>query len=152
MRPETMQQIAVYFPGSKWTSEESKKYQESFRILEPLPDEDVLEGCKSMRATLTRTHCSAEELAGEIKRLQRRKAITLVARKDYVDERDVERDRTDIQRLLLLATREEVAKGVAYARRIGAISTSTLDADISKWTSRTRGIVWAAMEREGVFK
>jgi hypothetical protein len=58
----------------------------------------------------------------------------------------------EIKRMLVLATREELAAGVAYARSVQAITAEPLPSDVTEWSNFTRGIVWAAMEKQGVFQ
>jgi hypothetical protein len=56
-----------------------------------------------------------------------------------------------MKRILLLATREEIAVGVAYARKIGALTAEPLPAKVEEWSEYARGVVWAAMDMKGVF-
>ncbi len=53
--------------------------------------------------------------------------------------------------MLLLATREEIAVGVAYARKIGALTAEPLPGKVEEWSEYAVGVVWAAMDMKGVF-
>jgi hypothetical protein len=56
-----------------------------------------------------------------------------------------------MKRMLMLATREEIAVGVAYARKIGALTAEPLPGKVEEWSEYARGVVWAAMDMKGVF-
>ena len=151
MRPETAATIAEYFPGSKWASPDSSRHAHAAKVLEAFSHEDIVQACKSLRANLSRTHCTAEELAGEIKRNKRRDAIQAQAWREGINPAEVERDRKDMKRMLLLATREEIAVGVKYARQVGALGGEPLPGNVEEWSAYSTGIVWAAMDKQGVF-
>lgn len=73
------------------------------------------------------------------------------ARQDIPEPGSIGRDKADIRRTMLLAPREDIAAGVAHARQVKAISPEPLPAQVDEWTDYARGIVYAAMERQGVF-
>jgi hypothetical protein len=151
MRNETAATIIEWFAGSTWANPDSKKHAEAAKVLEEFTHEEIAAACKSMRRTLSRSSVKPEELAGEIKRNKRRDAIQAQAWKEGINPTEVERDRADSRRMLLLATREEIAVGVAYARKIGALTAEPLPAKVEEWSEYARGVVWAAMDMKGVF-
>jgi hypothetical protein len=104
-----------------------------------------------MRRTLSRSHVKPEELVGEIKRNKRREVVQAQAWKEGINPAEVDRGREDMKRMLMLATREEIAVGVAYARKIGALGGEPLPGKVEEWSAYSIGIVWAAMETKGVF-
>lgn len=152
MTPDGFDAIRQAFPKSKWAFDTNKGYQEAFTLLKPFSDEEAASAIKNMRSTLGRNSITAEELQQEIRRLRRRSEVKAEAERSAIDEGEVERDRKDILRLLVLATREEIAAGVAYARSVQAITAEPLPSDVTEWSNFTRGIVWAAMEKQGVFQ
>jgi hypothetical protein len=151
MRAETAASIIEYFPGSSWAKPESKRHAEAGKVLAEQTHEDIVQACKTLRANLARTHCTAEEIVGEIKRNQRKAAIHARAWADGINPEEVERDLADMRRTLLLCSREELATGVAYARKVGALTGEPLKGKVEEWSAYQTGIVWAALDRKGVF-
>lgn len=139
------------FPTTPWAKETSKKYAESLGSLSTFNDVEVADALKSLRRTLFRSHLTTDEIVAEIRRLRRRSDLVAKAEADSLNEAEVQKEREDIRRLLLLASREDIAAGVAHARQVKAISPEPLPAQVDEWTDYARGIVYAAMEREGVF-
>ncbi len=119
--------------------------------LAPYNETDLTQAVKSLRRTLARAQCTVEEIVGEVRRLRRRNEIAAKADNEGINEEQVRRDREDMRRMLLLATREEIAVGVAYARKIGALTAEPLPAKVEEWSEYARGVVWAAMDMKGVF-
>jgi hypothetical protein len=66
-------------------------------------------------------------------------------------DRQMWEDRQRMKKDLLLATREEIAVGVSYARQVGALGGEPLPGKVEEWSTYSTGIVWAAMEKKGVF-
>lgn len=151
MRAETAASIIEYFPGSSWAKPDSKRHAEAGKVLAEQTHEDIVQACKTLRASLSRTHCTAEEIVGEINRNQRKQAIRQQAEREGYNPAEVERDRADMRRMLLLCTREELAKGVAYARQIGALTGEPLKGKVEEWSAYQTSIVWAALDRKGMF-
>lgn len=151
MRAETVASIIEYFPGSAWAKPNSKRHAEAVMVLAEQTHEDILQACKTLRSSLARTHCTAEEIVGEIKRNQRKAAIHARAWSDGINPEEVERDLANMRRTLLLCNCEELAVGVAYARKIGALSGDPLKGKVEEWSAYQTSIVWAALDRTGVF-
>jgi hypothetical protein len=143
--------VIEHFPSSTWAKPSSKKYEESMAALAPYNETDLTQAVKSLRRTLARAQCTVEEIVGEVRRLRRRNEIAAKADNEGINEEQVRRDREDMKRILLLATREEIAVGVAYARKIGALTAEPLPAKVEEWSEYARGVVWAAMDMKGVF-
>ena len=140
------------FPTTPWAKPTSKKYDEALGSLSTFNDVEVADALKSLRRTLFRSHLTTDEIVAEIRRLRRRSDLVAKAEADSLSEAEVRREREDIRRLLLLASREDIAAGVAEARQLGVLSPEPLDPRIEEWTEYARGIVYAAMERQGAFK
>jgi len=151
MRTETAATILEYFGGSSWAKPDSKRHAEAAKVLEGFSHEDIVTACKSLRASLARTHCKAEELVGEIRRNKRREVVQAQAWREGINPAEVDREREDMKRMLMLATREEIAVGVSYARQVGSLGGEPLPGRVEEWSAYATGIVWAAMERKGVF-
>jgi len=66
-------------------------------------------------------------------------------------ERDIHEERQRILEELQAQSREAIADGVAHARACQGIGAEPLPSDVAQWTDFTRGIVWAAMQKQGVF-
>ncbi len=66
-------------------------------------------------------------------------------------DRQMWEDRQRMKKDLLLATREEIAVGVSYARQVGALGGEPLPGKVEEWSAYSTGIVWAAMETKGIF-
>jgi len=151
MRIETGATILEHFAGSTWAKPDSKRHDEAAKVLEEFSHEEIAAACKSMRRTLSRSHVKPEELVGEIRRNKRREVVQAQAWREGINPAEVDRDRTDSRRMLLLATREEIAVGVAYARKIGALTSEPLPGKVEEWSEYAVGVVWAAMDMKGVF-
>jgi hypothetical protein len=104
-----------------------------------------------MRRTLSRSHVKPEELVGEIKRNKRREVVQAQAWREGINPAEVDREREEMKRMLMLATREEIAVGVSYARQVGALGGEPLPGKVEEWSAYSTGIVWAAMETKGIF-
>jgi hypothetical protein len=141
-----------HFPSSGWAKPTSKKYAESLGALSSFTDTEVIDALKSLKRTVVRSNVTVDEIIGEIRRLRRRSDLVQQAAKDALDEDEVKRERADIARMLHLASRDEIAAGVAHARQVGVLSPDPLPPNIEDWTDYARGIVWAAMDQQGVFK
>ena len=152
MTPHGMQIILQAFPQTKWASDTSAKYMEAFTILKPYEDSEIEGACRSLKASLTRSAIKVEEVQAEVRRLRRRSEIRAEAERDAIDEAEVDRDRKAVTQALVLATREEIAAGVAHCRRVAALTGEALPADVTEWTPYQRGMVWAAMDGHGVFR
>ena len=148
MRTETAATIAEYFPGSKWASPDSARHADAATALEAFTHEDIVQACKSLRANLSRTHCTAEELAGEVKRNQRKAVIHQRAMAEGINPQEVEQERRQARNALLLAPREVIAKAVARCRKIGMLDGAPLSPKVEEWSAYTVGIVYAAIEQE----
>lgn len=148
MRTETAATIVEFFPGSKWASPDSARHADAAKVLESFTHEDIVQACKTLRANLSRTHCTAEELAGEIKRNQRKAVIHQRAMAEGINPAEVEQDRRKARNTLLLAPREVIAKAVAKCRKVGALDGNALSPKIEEWSAYTVGIVYAAIEQE----
>lgn len=146
MRAETAATILEYFGGSSWAKPDSKRHAEAAKVLEGFSHEDIVTACKSLRASLARTHCKAEELVGEIKRNQRKSVVHARAMQEGIDPHEVEREAKKMRNTLLLAPREDIAKAVARCRKHAALDGSPLPADVASWSRFQIGIVHAALE------
>ena len=146
MRTETAATILEYFGGCSWAKPDSKRYAEASKVLEGFSHEDIVTACKSLRASLARTHCKAEELVGEIKRNQRKMVVHARAMQEGIDPHEVEREAKKMRNTLLLAPREDIAKAVARCRKHAALDGSPLPADVASWSRFQIGIVHAALE------
>jgi len=146
MRAETAATILEYFGGSSWAKPDSKRHAEAAKVLEGFSHEDIVTACKSLRASLARTHCKAEELVGEIKRNQRKSLVQARAMQEGIDPHEVERDAKQMRNTLLLAPREDIAKAVARCRKCAALDGSPLPADVAAWSRFQIGMVHAALE------
>lgn len=146
MRTETAATILEYFGGSSWAKPDSKRHAEAAKVLEGFSHEDIVTACKSLRASLARTHCKAEELVGEIKRNQRKSVVQARAMQEGIDPHEVEREAKQMRNTLLLAPREVIAKAVARCRKHAALDGSPLPADVASWSRFQIGIVHAALE------
>jgi len=74
------------------------------------------------------------------------------ARQDIPDTAAIGNDRANVLRMLVLATREEIAAGVSHCRSVAALTGEALPSDVTEWKPYQRGIVWAAMDKQGVFR
>ena len=148
MTPQGMAHIREHFPSNKWANEESAKYQECFAALANCTDEEILEACKSLRASVARLHMKPEEIVGEVRRNRKRSAIVVVQKRDLLDEEEVLRDRKQMTNTLLLAPTQSIANSVAYLRRVGVLDAKPLSRDITQWSAFTIGMVYAAIEQE----
>ena len=146
MRTETAATILEYFGGSSWAKPDSKRHAEAAKVLEGFSHEDIVTACKSLRASLARTHCKAEELVGEIKRNQRKSVVQARAMQEGIDPHEVEREAKQMRNTLLLEPREVIAKAVAYARKIRMLDGSPLPGDVASWSAFQIGAVHAALE------
>lgn len=146
MRAETAATILEYFGGCSWAKPDSKRHAEAAKVLEGFSHEDIVTACKSLRASLARTHCKAEELVGEIKRNQRKSVVQARAMQEGIDPHEVEREAKKMRNTLLLAPREDIAKAVARCRKHAALDGSPLPADVASWSRFQIGIVHAALE------
>lgn len=147
MRTETAAVIQEYFAGSKWASPTSSRHEQASQVLAEFSHEEIVQACKTMRSTLARTHCTAEELAGEIKRNQRKAAIRSKADQEGYNPFEVEQQRIAMRREIEAAPADEVRKAVNHARDVGSLGGEALPADRSKWSAYAVGVVWAAMNR-----
>lgn len=147
MKPETMTEIATLFTGSKWTSDTNSKYSEAFATLQPYEDAEVVDATKALRASLARTHCTAAEIVGEIRRMRKRSTVQEKAQREYIDIHEVTVQRDEMRKAIMLAPREVVAQAVAYCRKAGAIESKPLSGDVTQWSAFTTGMVYAAIER-----
>jgi hypothetical protein len=151
MRPETGATILEHFAGSTWAKPDSKRHDEAAKVLAEFTHEEIAAACKSMRRTLSRSHVKPEELVGEIKRNKRREVVQAQAWREGINPAEVDREREEMKRMLMLATREEIAVGVSYARQVGALGGEPLPGKVEEWSAYSNGIVWAAMETKGIF-
>jgi hypothetical protein len=152
MTDTRMQAVLEIFPSTTWAKPTSKRYQDGLGTLSSFTDVEVVDALKSLRRNIIRAHVTADEIVGEIRRLRRRSELAAIPNRDYIDTHQVEAERADIRRLLLLASREDIAAGVAAARQLGVLSPEPLSPNVEAWTEYARGIVFAAMEKNGVFK
>ena len=152
MTPHGMQIILQAFTQTKWASDTSTRYQEAFTILMPYEDSEIEAACRSLKKTIVRAAIKPEEVQAEVRRLRRRSEIRAEAERDAIDEAEVERDRKSITQALVLATREEIAAGVSHCRSVAALTGEALPSDVTEWTPYQRGVVWAAMDKQGVFR
>lgn len=146
MRAETAASIIEYFPGSSWAKPDSKRHAEAGKVLADQTHEDIVQACKTLRANLARTHCTAEEIVGEIKRNQRKAAIHARAWSDGINPEEVEREAKQMRNTLLLAPRQEIAKAVAKCRKFRLLDGTPLPGDVSEWSVYQVGAVHAALE------
>jgi hypothetical protein len=152
MTPDGMTIIRDLFPMTKWAIDTSAKYQEAFSILQPYEDSEIEAACRSLKRSLARATIKPEEIQCEARRLRRRSDIRAKAENESINEAEVEADRKTVMTMLLLAAREDIAKGVAQCRRMTALTGEALPSDITQWTPYQRGVVWAAMDKQGVFR
>lgn len=150
MRIETAAFIQDQFPGSKWANPSSSRHQQASDVLADYAHEDIVDACRSMRASLSRTHCTAEELVGEIKRNQRKAAIRAKADQEGYNPYEVEQHRIAMRNAVENAPADEVRRAVSHARSVGSLAGEPLPADRSKWSSYAVGVVWAALNRVDV--
>jgi hypothetical protein len=146
MRTETAATILEYFGGSSWAKPDSKRHAEAAKVLEGFSHEDIVTACKSLRASLARTHCKAEELVGEIRRNKRREVVQAQAWREGINPDDIERERKQARNAVLLAPREVIAAAVAKCRKIGALDATPLSPKVEEWSAYTVGMVYAAIE------
>lgn len=146
MRTETAVTILEYFPGSKWANPDSAKHAEAAKVLEEFTHEDIVQACKTMRASLARSHATAEEIVGEIRR-NRKKAASLVKQWEGVNTHEVEQDRKAMRNAILLAPAAMVREAVAHCRKHNTIGGDPLPANREEWTAYAVGMVYAALER-----
>lgn len=146
MRTETAVTILEFFPGSKWASPDSAKHGQAAEVLAEFTHEDIVKACKTMRATISRTHCTVEELAGEIKRNQRKAKVHARAWAEGINPDEVERERRQARNTVLLAPAETVRAAVTRCRKIGALDGTPLSSKREEWSAYTIGVVAAAME------
>jgi hypothetical protein len=150
MRTETAAVIQEYFAGSKWAVQSSSRHEQAAQVLAEYSHEDIVQACKTMRATLARTHCTAEELAGEIRRNQRKNAVRAQAEREGYNPFEVEQHRAAMRSEIEAADSTKVREVVNRLRNVGALGGEHLPADRSKWSAYTVGVVWAGLNRVDV--
>jgi hypothetical protein len=147
MRAETAAVIQEYFAGSKWASSSSSRHEQASQVLAEFTHEEIVQACKTMRASLTRTHCTAEELAGEVKRNQRKEAVQARAEREGYNPFEVEQHRAAMRSEIEAADPAKVRAVVNRLRLVGALGGEPLPADRAKWSFYTVGVVWAGLNR-----
>lgn len=146
MRAETAATILEYLPGCKWASPDSTKHQQAAEVLDAFTHEDIVQACKTLRASLSRTHATAEEIAGEVKRNQR-KAAALVKQWEGVNTHEVEQDRKAMRSAILLAPADLLRRAVALCRKTGVLGAEPLSANREEWSAYAVGMVYVTLER-----
>lgn len=146
MRIETAVSILEFFPGSKWANKSSVKHEDAAKLLAGFSHEDIIQACKTMRASLARNQVDPEEIVGEIHR-NRRKASALVKQWDGVNPHEIDEDRKFMRNAILLAPAEIVRKAVAECRKNGVLGPQPLPPNREQWTSYAIGMVYAVLER-----
>ena len=146
MRTETAATILEYFGGSSWANPDSKKHAEAAKVLDEFSHEDIVQACKTMRLTLSRSSVKPEELAGEIRRNTKRAKVHAQAWKDAINPYDIECERKFQRNAVLLAPREVIAAAVARCREVGALDGTPLSPKVEEWSAYTVGMVYAAIE------
>jgi hypothetical protein len=142
MRTETAATILEYFGGSSWANTDSKKHAEAAKV----SHEDIVQACKTMRLTLSRSSVKPEELAAEIRRNTKRAKVHAQAWKDGINPDEIERERKQARNAVLLAPREIIAAAVARCRKVGALDGTPLSPKVEEWSAYTVGMVYAAIE------
>lgn len=147
MRAETAATILEYLPGCKWASPDSAKHQQAAEVLDAFTHEDIVQACKTLRATLSRTHATAEEIAGEVKRNQRKAVIAAKAMQDGIDPYEVEQERKAMRSAILLAPADLLRRAVALCRKTGVLGAEPLSANREEWSAYAVGMVYVTLER-----
>lgn len=146
MRTETAAVILEHFGGSTWAKPDSKRHAEAAKVLDEFTHEDIVQACKTMRLTLSRSSVKPEELAGEIRRNNKRAKVHAQAWKDGINPDEIERERKQARNAVLLAPREVIAAAVAKCRKVGALDGTPLSPKVEEWSAYTVGMVYAAIE------
>jgi hypothetical protein len=152
MTPHGMSIIRDLFPMTKWAIDTSAKYRDAFSVLQVYEDSEIEAACRSLKRMIARGTIKPEEIQCEARRLRRIADIQARVATAEIDETEVEADRKSILSMLLLATREEIASAVAQCRRTTALTGEPLPSGVEAWTPYQRGVVWAAMDKQGVFR
>lgn len=148
MRTETAATIVEHFGGSTWANRDSKRHADAAKLLDEFSHEDIVQACKTMRLTLSRSSIKPEELVGEIRRNAKRARVQAQAWKDGINPDEIERERKQARNAVLLAPREIIAAAVAKCRKIGALDGTPLSPKVEEWSAYTVGMVYAAIAEE----
>lgn len=146
MRTETAITILEYFPGAKWAKHDSAKHAQAAEVLAGYEHEDIVRACKTMRATMSRTHATAEEIVGEIKR-NAKKDASLVKQWQGVNTYEVEQHRREMRDAVCNAPAATVRAAVAFCRQRGTLGGEPLPSDRMEWSAYAIGMVYNALER-----
>ena len=146
MRTETIESIRLAFPGTKWLNATNSKHIQASELLAEFSHEEIVAGCKKLKASLSRTHIDADELANEIRRIKSRATEQAKAWESGINPEEVRQQRESAREVILAAPREVIAAAVGRARSVGALDANPLPADRHRWSPFVIGIVLAAMQ------